>query len=174
MAKKFDFSSTDTFSKVVTQFSSMDRFLEAEAEAKRQGYPCWLTIETIKAASAFMGISESTTRRAQKSGKINGLRIGGTYLYLVQDLIRAINNCATLSRLNYATYQDPGNEDIQGIHWIKYLRPDRVLIKYTLQRKTYATTLPLSYWNRNYQIGQHLIREINRHHQKETYNNTGR
>jgi hypothetical protein len=60
MNKLERYSLPDTFSKVVSQFSSLDRFLAAEAEAKLQGYPSWLTIETIKAAAAFIGISEST------------------------------------------------------------------------------------------------------------------
>jgi hypothetical protein len=163
MLKKFDFSSSDTFSKVVTQFSSMDRFFAAEAEAKRQGFPGWLTVTGKKDAASFIGCSQSTISRAQKAGKINGLMICGYYLFLVFDLVRAINNNENLSKLNFASYQDPGGEDIKAIHWIKYLYQGSVLIKYTFERETFATVLAPYLYNRNYLISNILIKQINSH-----------
>lgn len=168
MQKLESYSSADSFSKVVTQFSSMDRFLAAEAEAKKQGFPGWLTIEGKKNAACFLGCSESTIGRAQKAEKINGLLIYGVYLFSVYDLVRACNNYENLFKLNFASYQDPGGEDTKAIHWVKYLYQGSVLIKYTFERKTFATVLPSYLYNRNYQIGNILLKLVNQHLKKSS------
>ena len=155
-------SQPDAFAEVINQYNSLNCLLSGEATAKKEKYPAWLVIAGVKNLAGFFDSTESKMRYRVRTGKITGHRVNGTYLFLVSEVIQNINRDEGLSRLNFASYLDPGSEDEPKIHWVKFNRNDHILIKYTFKRETFATVLPVSYWTRDYRIGNHLLKEINK------------
>jgi hypothetical protein len=99
--------------------------------------------------------------------------LGGGYYFLIRDLVETVNEQPEFAQLNFATYNDPENEETPGlIHWIKYPYVDHILVKFTFEKKTSYITLPFEYWRKNSKIINAIIKAINNpsFHLKNTEN----
>ena len=163
--KKLEFNRPpDPFGQIDTELSNIDRFLLAHATLKSQNPVEWNTLSGLRSLVGFSGLNYSQSRRNVKSGIIPGYFIGGRYFFLIPQIIDAINRNEALFQANYASYEDPGNEDILAIHWKKFLFPEYVLVKFTYLRWTSYVILPVEYWRRNARIAKVMIRKINKRH----------
>lgn len=164
--QKLDFNRPpDPHGQIHTQLSNVDRFLLAQSAAKSKNPPDWETLPGLRYLSGFTGSPYSSIGRSVRKGKIPGYKIGGTYYFLISEVVRAINEDPSIACYNWLSYEDDQHsEDELIIHWRKYKYPDHILIKFTYLRWTSFVTLPANYWRRNARIAKVMIREVNKRH----------
>ena len=105
----------------------------------------------------------SITRRIVRKGLIPGYKIGGTYYFVIAEVIRAINEYPEIAGYNWKSYEDNDHSQEEPIiHFRKYLYPDHILIKYHFRKETSYTFLPVELWRKDTRIGNAIIRLINK------------
>lgn len=155
----------DPFGQIDTELSNIDRFLHAHAAAKSKNPLEWETLSGLRYLAGFIGFSYSSARRLVKKDKIPSYKIGGTYFFVISEVIRAINEDPAIGRSNWLSYEDKQHsEDELIIHWRKYRYPDHIIAKFSYLRWTSYVILPAEFWRRNARIAKAMIREINKRH----------
>jgi hypothetical protein len=163
MAKNLAFCfSPDPFGQIDTELSNIDRFRTAQAAVKSKN-PDWETLSGIRYLSGFTGGSYSSSRNLIKTGKIRAYKIGGTYYFLVKEVINAINEYPSIGHSNWLSYEDNlHSQDELIIHSRRYRYTDHILIKFSYLRWTSYIILPPEFWGKDARIAKVMIKEINK------------
>ena len=134
--KTLDYNiSPDPLGQIDTELSNIDRFLLAHAAVKSPNAPEWETLAGLRYLMGFIGSPYSSTRRIVRKGLIPGYKIGGTYYFVIAEVIRAMNQYPEIAAYNWKSYED--NEHSQDeliIHWRKYKYSDHILVRFTYLR----------------------------------------